>query len=384
MFKELYIALRYIRTKRRQTILSSGAVAIAVAIMVVTLGLVAGFSAEILDTTLGNIEHVKISPDENEDYIYLYNHLVTEVENVDHVVAVSPLMRGSVTLSHSDNRRNLILSGVIVDREDAVYSIRDDLIEGSFDEVMYRPNSIVISTSVADDLEVMVGDYVTGFFPGARQTSFRVVGIYDPSGFGTSVVYTSIESAQKFYQESNVVTSVSVKIDDVYNDKIVAEDIRRMGYNAEGWTERHPEILQTLMISTLINALETGLVAIIASFGVVSALNMMVMSKVKEIGILMAMGMKKKSIRRIFLIQSTLLGFIGAIVGTIIGYTAAYLLDVLGLTIEFGGLGEIPIIIRTFDVIVIIVAITFLNLLAGIYPAHKASNLDPVKAIFGK
>ncbi|RQD81833.1 ABC transporter permease, partial [Methanosalsum natronophilum] len=148
MFKELYIALRYIRTKRRQTILSSGAVAIAVAIMVVTLGLVAGFSAEILDTTLGNIEHVKISPDENEDYIYLYNHLVTEVENVDHVVAVSPLMRGSVTLSHNDNRRNLILSGVIVDREDAVYSIRDDLVEGSFDEVMYRPNSIVISTSV--------------------------------------------------------------------------------------------------------------------------------------------------------------------------------------------------------------------------------------------
>jgi len=384
MFKELYIALRYIRTKRRQTILSSGAVAIAVAIMVVTLGLVAGFSAEILDTTLGNIEHVKISPDENEDYIYLYNHLVTEVENVDHVVAVSPLMRGSVTLSHSDNRRNLILSGVIVDREDAVYSIRDDLIEGSFDEVMYRPNSIVISTSVADDLEVMVGDYVTGFFPGARQTSFRVVGIYDPSGFGTSVVYTSIESAQKFYQESNVVTSVSVKIDDVYNDKIVAEDIRRMGYNAEGWTERHPEILQTLMISTLINALETGLVAIIASFGVVSALNMMVMSKVKEIGILMAMGMKKKNIRRIFLIQSTLLGFIGAIVGTIIGYTAAYLLDAFGLTYSFGDLGEIPIIIRTFDVIVIIVAITFLNLLAGIYPAHKASNLDPVKAIFGK
>ncbi len=384
MFKELYIALRYIRTKRRQTILSSGAVAIAVAIMVVTLGLVAGFSAEILDTTLGNIEHVKISPDENEDYIYLYNHLVTEVENVDHVVAVSPLMRGSVTLSHSDNRRNLILSGVIVDREDAVYSIRDDLIEGSFDEVMYRPNSIVISTSVADDLEVMVGDSVTGFFPGARQTSFRVVGIYDPSGFGTSVAYTSIETAQKFYQESNVVTSVSVKIDDVYNDKIVAEDIRRMGYNAEGWTERHPEILQTLMISTLINALETGLVAIIASFGVVSALNMMVMSKVKEIGILMAMGMKKKNIRRIFLIQSTLLGFIGAIVGTIIGYTAAYLLDAFGLTYSFGDLGEIPIIIRTFDVIVIIVAITFLNLLAGIYPAHKASNLDPVKAIFGK
>ncbi|RQD83065.1 ABC transporter permease [Methanosalsum natronophilum] len=314
----------------------------------------------------------------------MYNHLVTEVENVDHVVAVSPLMRGSVTLSHSDNRRNLILSGVIVDREDAVYSIRDDLIEGSFDEVMYRPNSIVISTSVADDLEVMVGDSVTGFFPGARQTSFRVVGIYDPSGFGTSVVYTSIESAQKFYQESNVVTSVSVKIDDVYNDKIVAEDIRRMGYNAEGWTERHPEILQTLMISTLINALETGLVAIIASFGVVSALNMMVMSKVKEIGILMAMGMKKKNIRRIFLIQSTLLGFIGAIVGTIIGYTAAYLLDAFGLTYSFGDLGEIPIIIRTFDVIVIIVAITFLNLLAGIYPAHKASNLDPVKAIFGK
>ncbi|MCS3924771.1 ABC transporter permease [Methanosalsum natronophilum] len=384
MFKELYIALRYIRTKRRQTILSSGAVAIAVAIMVVTLGLVAGFSAEILDTTLGNIEHVKISPDENEDYIYLYNHLVTEVENVDHVVAVSPLMRGSVTLSHNDNRRNLILSGVIVDREDAVYSIRDDLVEGSFDEVMYRPNSIVISTSVADDLEVMVGDSVTGFFPGARQTSFRVVGIYDPSGFGTSVAYTSIETAQKFYQESNVVTSVSVKIDDVYNDKIVAEDIRRMGYNAEGWTERHPEILQTLMISTLINALETGLVAIIASFGVVSALNMMVMSKVKEIGILMAMGMKKKNIRRIFLIQSTLLGFIGAIVGTIIGYTAAYLLDAFGLTYSFGDLGEIPIIIRTFDVIVIIVAITFLNLLAGIYPAHKASNLDPVKAIFGK
>ncbi|NYT19919.1 MAG: ABC transporter permease [Methanosarcinales archaeon] len=110
-----------------------------------------------------------------------------------------------------------------------------------------------------------------------------------------------------------------MRIEETHQDMVIAEKTKQRGYNAQGWTETNPEILRTLAIETAENYIIYGLLLLIASFGVVSILNMMVMGKMREIGIMMAMGVSPSNIRTIFLLKSRLLGLAGAILGATAG-----------------------------------------------------------------
>ncbi len=381
---ELLIAMRFISSGKRQTLLSVGAIAIAVMVMIVVIGMVVGMDEQIHDTTVDRLSHVTVSPEDRNDHIYLYDHIVTEIESMDHVIAASPGLEGGIALSKADRYRNAQLRGIDVEREDLVFSIRKDIRDGSFDDLIFQQNTIVIGSDLAQRLDVETGGLVHASFPQARSMSLRIVGIFET---GTpadgNVVYTSIRTAQYFYDKPNVVTTIYVRLDDHYKDREVAGKIKGEGLQAAGWTELNPDILQLINLAYVANVIETGLVAIIASFGVISALNTMVMSKVREIGILMAMGVPKSSIRKIFVIQSGILGILGSLTGALTGILIARSIGVFEYheTDAVLGISEIPVIVRAMDVFLIMVAITLLNLLAGIYPAYKAASLDPVKAI---
>ncbi len=381
---ELLIAMRFISSGKRQTLLSVGAIAIAVMVMIVVIGMVVGMDEQIHDTTVDRLSHVTVSPEDRNDHIYLYDHIVTEIESMDHVIAASPGLEGGIALSKADRYRNAQLRGIDVEREDLVFSIRKDIRDGSFDDLIFQQNTIVIGSDLAQRLDVETGGLVHASFPQARTMSLRIVGIFET---GTpadgNVVYTSIRTAQYFYDKPNVVTTIYVRLDDHYKDREVAGKIKGEGLQAAGWTELNPDILQLINLAYVANVIETGLVAIIASFGVISALNTMVMSKVREIGILMAMGVPKSSIRKIFVIQSGILGILGSLTGALTGILIARSIGVFEYheTDAVLGISEIPVIVRAMDVFLIMVAITLLNLLAGIYPAYKAASLDPVKAI---
>lgn len=218
---------------------------------------------------------------------------------MEYVVSASPRLDGSVSLTKADRNRNAQLRGIDAERENLVFSINEDIKEGSFENLILQRNTIVIGVDLAKRLDLEVGDSVDASFPEARPMSLRVVGIFETgTPADENVVYTSLPTSQYFYQTQDVVNRISIRLDDVYKDLEVANAIKDKGFEAAGWTELNPEILQLLNIAYIANTIETGLVAIIASFGVVSTLNTMVMSKVKEIGILMAMGVPKSSIKR--------------------------------------------------------------------------------------
>jgi lipoprotein-releasing system permease protein len=242
---------------------------------------------------------------------------------------------------------------------------------------------------MADKLEVNLGDSVDVSFPNANPLSLRIVGIFHTgSPLDESLTYTSLETAQKFYNVPDVINGLSVRLENFNRDREVATQIKKTGYKAKGWTETNPEILRTIAIETTSNNVVLGLIVVIASFGVVSALNLSVISAISQIGMLRAMGAKISSIRTIFILQSGILGFLGAFIGTLTGVAISLGIGQYEMPAAsselYDGMTTIPIIVRTGDILVIILAVFLLNLIAGIYPAQQAAKLDPVKAISSK
>ncbi|MDG6243314.1 MAG: FtsX-like permease family protein [Methanolobus sp.] len=212
-----------------------------------------------------------------------------------------------------------------------------------------------------------VGDRVEASFPNANPTSLKVVAIYDTgTSLDTSLTYTSLKTAQDFYGTADVINGISLRLEDFNRDREIARIIEDDGYNAAGWTVNNPEILRTIAIETISNNVTLEFILLIASFGVVSTLNIVVMGKVKEIGILMAMGDKRSEIRSIFLIESAILGLAGAAFGTAAGIVLAMSIGSYQLPEGVYGIGSIPVVVRTTYIMWITTIVFLLNLIAGI------------------
>ncbi|AKB81904.1 Lipoprotein releasing system transmembrane protein LolC [Methanosarcina barkeri 3] len=386
---ELFIALRQIRARKFQTILSVGAIALAVMVLTVSQALMVGFTDELYSTTVNKLPHVSVSPQEDEDYIYLYRTLVDNIEKIEGVSTVSPFLTGKASFRFKTNSYNAELKGVLPLKENNISDIETDMVEGDFRDLEYSRNTIVIGSKLADKLEVNPGDSVNVSFPNANPLSLRVVGIFHTgSPLDESLTYISLDTAQEFYNVPDVINGLSVRLEDFNRDREVAAKIEKTGYKARGWTETNPEILRTIAIETTSNNVVLGLIVVIASFGVVSALNLSVIGATSQIGMLRAMGATISSIRTIFVLQSGILGLLGALVGTLTGVAVSLGIGQYEMPAAsselYGGLTTIPIVIRIGDILVIILAVFLLNLIAGIYPAQQAAKLDPVKSISSK
>jgi lipoprotein-releasing system permease protein len=213
-----------------------------------------------------------------------------------------------------------------------------------------------------------------------------VSGIFDaPTGWPEDIAFVSLSTARDFLNKGDVVSSVDIKLEDVYQADAVARNLSSYGYEAKSWQELYPDILRTLVVERLQNRLIMFLIMIIAAFGIGSVMYMLVNEKTSEIGMLMALGATGGTIRNIVLVESSVLGLVGGLSGAIVGLIASLYLKSLEITLDAPG-GEqitLPVIIDPLNYLIIILLAAFLGVVAGAYPAWKASRLDPVIAIKG-
>ena len=260
------------------------------------------------------------------------------------------------------------------------------MVEGNFRELEFSRNTVVIGSKLADELEVNPGDSIEASFPNANPLSLRVVGVFHTgSPLDETLTYTSLATAQEFYDVPDLINGISVRLENFNRDREIAAQIEKIGYRARGWTETNPAILRTIAIETTSNNVILGLIVIIASFGVISTLNLSVIGATSQIGMFRAMGATISSIRTIFILQSGILGLLGALVGTLTGVIIALAIGQYEIPVAsselYSGITTIPIIVRIKDILIIILAVFLLNLISGIYPAQQAAKLDAVKAI---
>jgi lipoprotein-releasing system permease protein len=380
---ELTVAMRHIIYRKRGTLLSVAAIALAVSISLVSIFMMDGFRDMLFDVIIEDLPHVTVTPKEGDDYIYLYHSLSDRIWDIPGVVAVSASLGTSATFTYKENVENVAMSGVDPEDFERIYHLEEYMIKGDLISVQ-SGKKVILGKKLSERLKVKMGQTIYASFPDARGTSLMVSGIFDPPvGWPEDLAIVSLETARSFLNEGDVASNVDIRLEDIYQADAAARSLQDYGYKADSWQKLYPEILETLAIETFENNLIMLLILIIASFGVGSVMYLLVNEKTSEIGMLMAMGAKRQSIMNIFLIESGLLGLMGGAVGAVLGLALSLYLGNLEFSMEAPGGQKItlPVVISLESFLVIIIAAIALSIIAGSYPAYKASRLDPTQAI---
>ena len=380
-----FIAARHIISRRRQTILSVIAVALAVSISIIFTSLANGQQQILTDLVSEKLPHVTVSPKQGDDYIHLYRSLLDRIRTINGLRSDASSLSTTATFSYKEKTKNALLKGIVPADEDRILQISTSMVAGDFYGIQEQKN-VVIGFALADLLKVKMRDKIQATFPKARTTDLTVVGIFDTgTPLDEKAAFISLETSREFLGEGDVVNAVEIQTDDIYRAEEVASLISSWGYNAKSWQQTNPEILRAIRVGGFWTRVSIILVMVIAFFGIASIMNLLVQEKTREIGMLMALGSSRANIRNIFLYESGMLGLIGAVAGCILGLAGTYGLGSLKFELAAGGreITSLPLILNPWDFIGFTILAVGLSLIAGVYPAIKASHLDPVIALKG-
>ncbi|MGA9188691.1 MAG: ABC transporter permease [Methanosarcina sp.] len=384
---ELKIALRQVLSRKKQTLFAILAVALAVAVITVMMAMLSGFQDELVTSSIENNPHIVINPqDEEEEFIHLYRYTSALIAEKEGVIAVSPKYLGQAALEYRDNAEGVSLQGVDPLAEENVMRVSEDVVEGEFMTLVPTRYGILLGDQLAKNLEVHVGDRVDAVFPGSQTTSFKVVGLIHTGTAADEVTaYARLDSVQDFFNEPGVVSTIGVRVADPYQADVIAGSIEReTGLDAVSWSEANAEILSLLDTQMIFANIFYLLIYGIAGFGIANTLITIVAQRTREIGILKAMGASQKSIMAVFIFQSMVLGAIGLILGTILGYIVTVALQSYEIEVPqemYFGFQTLPLEVEPLNFVYAALFAFIINILSGIYPARKAAKLDPVKAI---
>ncbi len=384
---ELDIATRHIKSRRRQTLFSIIAVSLAVGIIIIFMSMMNGYTSILIDSTIENQAHITVMPKEGEDYIHLYHGLENHIYTLEGIEAVSPYFQSEAAIQYKHNVEGVLLYGINPEDENRVVNREKDMFAGEFASIENPGSRIILGAKLAKNLGVDMGDSVTAQIPGAETTDFTITGIFQTgTPVDETMAFVNIKRLQDFYGSGDVITGMGIRISDAYAAEELANGIdRKTGYDAVSWMEQNAEILTLLESSESMVYIFYIIIFGISGFGVANVLIMIVMEKVGEIGMLMAMGTSRRSIMLIFLMEAGILGMAGVIIGCIVGYAASLAIASITIPIPpemYWGMDHLPVVIEFKNFITAGIFAMVINIIAGVFPARRASKMDPVEAIY--
>jgi lipoprotein-releasing system permease protein len=413
---ELFVAIRYLRAKRKQTMVSVisaiSVIGIAAGVMalVIALAFATGEKEEIQGKILGitpavNLLRMGGSP------ITDYEELLPRLGKLPHVTGSAPAILKQVFLYNPNSNANqgAMLKGVDPNLETEVSDFFQHVIAGdphaldgpqesSTDSQSPPTERIIIGKEMAGTLGVDIGDTLEIFYMGRvtplglsySKKKLRIAAIFK-SGFYDSDAnwaYINIDTARRFFSYPlESAYAIQFKLDDLGRAEEVADNIRSQageGYITTTWTELNKSLYSAFKLQKLALFLTIGLIVFVASLNIVTTLIMMVLEKQGDIAILNAMGATAKTIHRVFMFQGLIIGVIGTVIGNILGIAISWILDtyqLIPLEAEIYSIPYVPFHIRIWDVVLISATALMISFLATIYPAKRASKLDPVEVL---
>ena len=405
MSYEYFIAKRYLRAKRQTgfisliTYISIGGVTIGVAALIIVLSVMNGFESEVRDRIIGADAHIRVQTFHNKG-VENWEDIKAQIEEIPHITGISPYILEKGMIRCGNETEGVIIRGIDPTTVTEVSDLPDNMVYGKLDLGVPADGTlpgIVLGKYLADRLIAIRGDTIL-VFSAAGFTStlsqplvkvFQLAGIFETGlfEFDDTIAYISIESAQKLFRMGNKVHGLEIKLDDMWaaqDVKNVIETTLGYPYYTRTWIEMRRNLFSWMKVEKWVWFILLSLIIMVAAFNVISTLIMVVLEKKKEIGILKSMGATAKGISKIFTIQGLIVGVIGAVFGTILGWVICYIqikYKIFSLPSDIYFLDWLPVRMQWFDFVAIDVVAILLSYLAAVYPAKKASKLSPVEAI---
>ncbi len=399
---ERQVAIRFLREGRMQTILIIMGVAAGVAVVAYISALITGLQSNTLEKTLGAQAHITISAlddavaparthVEGEDAITEtqpktqrlrsvsnWQVLVPILEAMPEVLAVSPSVTGAGLAVRGEASKSISLIGVELERYEKIVHLQSKVVAG---QARLSAGEGIIGRDLATDLGVRIGDRLN-ISTGMTSDSVRVTALVDLGvrELNRRTVIVPLRTAQSLTNLPGGATNVDITLRDVWNAQTLATDLAlRYPYKVESWQVTNAQLVSALNAQSVSTALIRGVVMLVVVLGVASVLVVSVVQKRREIGILRAMGATQGQVLRIFLLQGSIVGALGSILGIIFA-----VLLIAAFTAFVRGSDGLPLFVITLApslALQIASIATVCGILAAIAPARSAAKLDPAQAI---
>jgi lipoprotein-releasing system permease protein len=408
---ELFVAVRYLRAKRRQavvgviTVISIVGVAAGVASLIIALAITNGMRRDLQDRLLGSTAHVQLMRVAS-DGIRDWRSLTARLQQLPHVKAAAPGLYEQVLISRGARSSGSLVEGIIPEQERRVSDLLSNVTLGSAAALDPQPRGgddqarppIVIGHDLADTIDAKVGSTVLITSPQGELTPFgllpkfqyfRVVGIFH-TGFyqyDSSMAFTSLADAQRLFGEPDVVSVISFKVDDLYRADQIGRAIEQAagpGFLTTNWMEQNRPLFRALQLEQIVTFIVIGLIVCVAALNILTALTMMVMEKTRDIAVLMSFGVKPRQVRTIFLLQGLLIGVTGTFLGLIAGYALSWVgghYHFIHLSAEVYSIDYLPFAARWTDGLIVAAVSLAVSLLATLYPSSSAARVLPAEAL---
>ena len=407
---ELLIGLRYTSAKRRNhfisfiSLISMLGIALGVMALIVVLSVMNGFEQELKGRILGMVSHVTVSTYDNR--LNDWSTLSQLVSNNEQVIGAAPYVDAEAMLSNQGSVSGAIVRGILPEFEPTVSEIHQNMVSGKLDDLKPGEYGIVLGTGLANTLDVVPGDRVTmitpqstvsalGFLPRLRR--FKVVGLFEIGvyEYDKSSALIHAQDASKLFRLEGDMTGIRLKLKNMDEAPLVRHQLREelgFDYWVSDWTLRHSNYFKAVRTEKTVMFVILSLIVAVAAFNIVSTLVMVVTDKQSDIAILRTLGLSPASVTLVFMIQGTLIGLVGMVLGVVSGVTVASYIDVIIPALEqffhtqFLPTGvypitELPADMKFSDVMKIAILSFSLSVIATVYPALRAARTRPAEAL---
>lgn len=413
MFKSLpfYIGIRYLRAKRRNgfisfiSLASMLGIALGVMVLITALSVMNGFNYEIKSRFFAMMPEISILTQSNIDDSW--QAIAKQVAKIPHVTGVAPFVSGKSIIMKDGQVFGVDAEGILPSEEGKISQLPQEMVAGRLDSLTPNSFNIVIGQTLANSLNVTLGDKITLFTPQTsvslagvfpRYRRFTVSGIFhgnDAFAFDMNYAFINMQDAKRLFPQGAGTNGLNVMLDDMYQVEQAGKAINNFlppGFVVTDWTQSNGAFFQSLMMEKTILFVILMLIIAVATFNLVSTLVMVVNDKRSDIAILRTLGASANTILKTFMVQGFLVGLIGTFLGLVFGLLLAHyataivnayqhifhvqLLQASVLFVDF-----LPSKIQSSDVIVVCLISILLSLIASLYPAWLAFRTEPAEAL---
>ena len=406
---ELWISKRYLRPKGKEgffsviTLISFLGIASSVAVLVVVMSVMNGFRTELINKIVNINGHILIYPTQQEG-IKDFESIESKINDFEFVEKSIPMIESQVLALGESQSSGALLRGIPLEKLSKIDIVSSNIIQGN---LIGSNNGVVIGSRLASSLSLGHGDNISIMSPRGisspfgtipRSYSYDIDAIFDigMTDYDSTVIFIDLPIAQEFLNLGNVAGVIQIFVDNPEKSIIYKQDIDNAleGFNifSRDWTQTNANLQEMLLVERNVMFLIFSLLLIITGINIVSGLIILVKDRSREISILRAMGMKKASISRLFIISGAKIGFFATFIGLTIGILVSvyvenirlFLMSIFDITLfnpEIYFLISMPSEIHIPEVVTITILSLSLSIVATIYPAIRSVSKDPAEAL---
>ena len=383
---EFFIAKKHIFEKKKQSLIGILGITIGITVLMVSIGIANGLDKNMISSILSMGSHVSVPDIEREDN---YKNLAEKLEKIDGVKGVIPKVSTQGIIKYTGIYGTHV-SGVKVDgldfeKAEKGLELKNKIVYGEMNSK--KKNTILIGKELFNQLGAEIGDKIALVSPENQELPLVIGGVFESGyyDYDVNMVIIPLATARYLlYLDENDVTSLEVTLFNPYKAEEVADKIfNKYGFLSRTWGDQNRNLLSALALEKTVMIVVFSLIVVIAGFVVWVIMNMLVREKIKDIGIMRAMGFPKKTIMRIFLFEGMALGGIGIIIGTVLSLSILWYVEnfsISGIT-NIYYLTKIPVELSLKEIITIIFVNIIIIFLSSVFPAYRAGKMETMEAL---